>query len=134
VNSYDLTNYDVPNAPTTTFPSWSRFNYINGTTFHTTDFPISPDGGKTFIPEGNLGRNTYRGPGLAQQDLAIHKNTSLPWLFGEKANLQLRLEAFNAFNRVNPTTWTTGLASATFGKTTASFIARTLELTARITF
>lgn len=46
---------------------------------------------------GNLGRNALRGPGFAQVDFSIFKNTRL----SENKSLQLRLEIFNIFNRTN---------------------------------
>ena len=46
---------------------------------------------------GNLGRNTMIGPGLANVDVSLFKNTSLT----ERVNLQFRVEAFNFFNRAN---------------------------------
>ena len=47
---------------------------------------------------GNLGRNTERGPMLANWDIIFFKNFALP---GEKLTLQFRTEFFNAFNTVN---------------------------------
>jgi hypothetical protein len=44
---------------------------------------------------GNAGRNIVRGPGIFNTDLSILKNIS----FGGSRSLQLRLEAFNAFNQ-----------------------------------
>ena len=46
---------------------------------------------------GNLGRFTLTGPGLAQWDFGMTKNTSL----SERLQLQFRAEAFNITNRVN---------------------------------
>jgi hypothetical protein len=46
---------------------------------------------------GNLGRGTLTGPGLADVDLSLFKNTSIT----EKANLQFRAEIFNILNRSN---------------------------------
>jgi hypothetical protein len=46
---------------------------------------------------GTLGRGVYRGPGLAEVDLSIFKNTRLT----ERTNLQFRSEIFNLFNRSN---------------------------------
>ena len=46
---------------------------------------------------GNLGRNTVIGPGLANFDFAVVKNTALT----ETKSLQFRAEAFNVFNRAN---------------------------------
>jgi hypothetical protein len=49
---------------------------------------------------GNLGRNTLIGPDLANADLSLAKRFPLPRL-GDAAGLEVRLEAFNVFNRPN---------------------------------
>jgi hypothetical protein len=46
---------------------------------------------------GNLGRGTYRGPGLASIDLSLFKTVRLH----EKASLEIRAECFNVENRAN---------------------------------
>jgi Carboxypeptidase regulatory-like domain/TonB-dependent Receptor Plug Domain len=46
---------------------------------------------------GDLGRGTYTGPGLADVDLSLLKDTSI----SERANLEFRAEFFNLFNRAN---------------------------------
>jgi len=46
---------------------------------------------------GNAGRSTVRAPGLFQIDLALQKRFEL----GGSRNFEFRMEAFNAFNRVN---------------------------------
>jgi hypothetical protein len=56
---------------------------------------IAPPSNSGFY--GNLGRNSYTGPGLATWDLSVFKDTSL----GDKTSLQLRLEIFNLLNRAN---------------------------------
>jgi len=49
---------------------------------------------------GNTGRGAFIGPNLRSFDLAAVKKTKLSF-FGDSANLQIRLEAFNVFNRAN---------------------------------
>lgn len=49
---------------------------------------------------GNVGRGSLIGPNLRTFDLSLVKNTRWSRL-GENTNLQLRLEAFNLFNRAN---------------------------------
>ena len=49
---------------------------------------------------GNTGRGAFIGPNLRTFDLAAVKKTKLPSL-GDSASLQLRVEAFNLFNRAN---------------------------------
>jgi hypothetical protein len=46
---------------------------------------------------GSLGRGTYNGPGLAEVDLSVFKNTSIT----ERIALQFRTEFFNLLNRTN---------------------------------
>ena len=46
---------------------------------------------------GNLGRGVYSGPGLANLDLSLLKNTHLT----ERVNLQFRAEFFNTLNHTN---------------------------------
>ena len=51
---------------------------------------------------GTLGRNTFRGPGLRNFDMALIKDTPLATRKGaELASLQFRAELFNIFNVVN---------------------------------
>ncbi|HKZ02054.1 MAG TPA: hypothetical protein VJ180_07435, partial [Pyrinomonadaceae bacterium] len=50
---------------------------------------------------GNTGRGAFIGPNLRSFDLAAVKNTKITRLLGEAGNLQIRLEAFNIFNRAN---------------------------------
>ena len=49
---------------------------------------------------GTTGRGAFIGPNYRTFDLAAVKNTRLNWL-GEAGNIQIRLEAFNVFNRAN---------------------------------
>jgi hypothetical protein len=46
---------------------------------------------------GNVSRGSFRGPGLADLDMSLFKNTSLT----ERYKLQFRAEAFNILNRSN---------------------------------
>ena len=79
--------------------------------FDPTAFSLPPAG--TF---GNLGRGTFSGPGLADVDFSLFKNTALT----EKTNLEFRAEFFNIFNRVNfgppnTTVFTSGTVNASAG-------------------
>jgi hypothetical protein len=56
--------------------------------------PVSPAGAFHF---GNLGRNAIYGPGFANTDLSIIKNTKI----NGTTRLQLRVEAFDVFNHAN---------------------------------
>jgi len=56
---------------------------------------LAPPAGIGFY--GNLGRNTFTGPGLAAWDFSTLKNTSI----SERLSLQFRAEIFNLLNRAN---------------------------------
>jgi hypothetical protein len=55
---------------------------------------IAPPSNSGFY--GDMGRNAYRGPGLATWDLSVFKNNRLG-----RSTLQLRLEVFNLLNHAN---------------------------------
>ena len=48
-------------------------------------------------PNGNIPRNKFHGPGLADVDLSVFKNIPIT----ERVKIQLRAEMFNIFNRIN---------------------------------
>jgi hypothetical protein len=122
-------NYDVPNAPAfSAGQSYERSAFLNGV-FQASDFPSPP-----FGQEGDLGRNAFRGPGLAQVDVSLLKNFHIPWFVQEGARLQFRAEAYNLFNRVNLNGFDTNLNSGTFGFATSTFTPRSLQLAGRIEF
>ncbi len=126
----DGNNFDLPNTPAfgRTKKGLSRSDYLNGV-FTAAQFALPSLG-----QEGDLGRNTFRGPGFVQVDLSFAKNNRLPWFSREGANLQIRGEFFNLFNRVNLTNWDTNLESGTFGKATGVLTPRVIQVSARITF
>lgn len=126
----DGNNYDYPNAPTfgKTLSGLSRSNYIIGL-FKATDFPKPALG-----QEGNLGRSEYRNPGYADTDLVLARNQNVPWFGGDPAQLQFRVEMFNAFNRVNLGSVTDDMASPLFGRSTSAFPARSVQFGLKLRF
>jgi hypothetical protein len=79
---------------------------------------------------GNLGRNALRGPGAVNVDLALSKSLR----FSERHTLQLRADAFNAFNHTNLGGISANLFNnPLFGRLTAAG-ARTVQLNARFVF
>jgi hypothetical protein len=50
--------------------------------------------------EGNMGRDSLRGPDYKTVDLSFVKDTRVPFL-GEAGNAEFRVEGFNIFNRAN---------------------------------
>jgi hypothetical protein len=123
-------NYDQPNTPAFgNFVSASRSAFLNGL-FKVSDFPVPPRG-----TQGNLGRNTFEGPGLANVNTNAIKAIHIPWFIGhEGATLEVRCEIANLFNRVNPTAPTSDLSSGLFGKSTGQRQTRTFQLGLRIAF
>ena len=79
-------------------------------------------------PFGNAPRNNVRGPNFWQIDLAASKNIAL----SDRARLQLRLEAFNLFNRVNFTPPAANRTNPTFGTITGTFDQRQLQLGVKV--
>jgi hypothetical protein len=132
----DGQDYDLPNVPTfgRTLKGLKRSDYLSGT-FKASDFPLPVDAnGVPTGQEGDLGRNTYRGPGFAQTDSSLSKNTGIPWFSGEKANLQFRVDMYNSFNRVNVQGWDTNLNDPNFGIAGGTAQARTVQLSTNFRF
>ena len=79
---------------------------------------------------GTLGRNTERGPGVNNLDLALFKN----FVLTRRVRLQFRLESFNALNHTQFSTVSTNLAAANFGVVTAARPARINQLGLKVLF
>jgi len=87
---------------------------------------------------GNAGRHIARGPGLIQVDLAIHRKFRLT----ENANLALRAETFNLFNRAQLGDPSANISTpATFGqirsplnRTIGTGTSRQIQLALRLNF
>lgn len=86
---------------------------------------------------GNLGRNTFYGPGYAQEDLSLIKNTILH----ERYLVQFRAEIFNFVNHPNfdlPSavygTSTFGQTLNTFGRTLGGGVSRQIQLALKLKF
>ena len=122
-------NYDTPNTPTFgNSLSTSRSDFIKGL-FTASQFPVPTPG-----QEGNLGRNTFIGPGLANVNLNIQKSFHIPWFVHEGAQVQLRGEVFNLFNRVNLVNPSSDLSDPLFGKSTDQNLPRQANFGIRIQF
>lgn len=80
---------------------------------------------------GNTGRNTVYGPGQQTLDLALARVFAV----SETARFQLRLEAFNALNKVNLGTPNRFVNTAQFGTITESSTpGRQIQVSARFSF
>ena len=122
-------NYDSPNTPAFgNNVSVSRGDYIKGL-FAASAFP-SPTPGQ----QGNLGRNTFTAPGLANVNLNIMKTAHVPWFIKEGATVQLRGEIFNLFNRVNLGVPVSDLSNSLFGRSTTQSLPRSVTFGVRIQY
>ena len=85
---------------------------------------------------GTLGRDTFRGPGFHQFDIALIKNTPFGRRGGgEWGNLQFRAEFFNIFNIVNfglPSNTVLGTGFGTISKTAGP--SRQIQFSLRLAF
>ncbi|CAN5862741.1 hypothetical protein BH18ACI4_BH18ACI4_07770 [soil metagenome] len=133
----DGSGYDRPNTPAfgNTLTGLSRSDFLNGI-FRVSDFRRP-----AFGANGDLGRNTFRGPDYATVDVSLFKTFKLT----EDFRLQFRAEAFNVFNRVNLFLPNTGLlytptlqpddaGAINFGKSTAAFDPRQLQFALKLLF
>ena len=75
-------------------------------------------------PFGNAARNSVRGPNFWQFDLAASKRVAL----GGSASFELRIEAFNLFDRVNFRAPNGNRSAGAFGTITATYDPRQLQL------
>ena len=75
-------------------------------------------------PFGNAERNSVRGPGFWQVDLAASKQVAL----SQAARLELRIEAFNLFDRSNFRAPEGNRSLASFGTITSTYDPRQMQL------
>jgi len=120
-------------------------NFPNGSTsYFTTDAPIPSFPG--------IGRNSFRGPRFSQFDFSFVKSFGLPSarLIGENSKIQLRMNLYNAFNKLNLAPFTFDSASTVityfnssagvpqanpnFGYATSGLAGRVMELQGRFVF
>ncbi|MBV9085469.1 MAG: TonB-dependent receptor [Acidobacteriaceae bacterium] len=97
------------------------------TWFNTACFADVPAG---VIRPGNAGRGVITAPGFQRWDLSLFKN----FAFYEHYRLQLRLDAFNAFNHANPSTVSTILGSSTYGQITNFHDPRIVQISGKFEF
>ncbi len=121
----DGLNFDFPNITSYKLPT-TRSAYLSGL------FPA----GNTIIQQPTLGQegnekyNSFRNPGFAQVDAVLVKQTKL----AERANLQLRFEFYNILNHPNLQGVNADMSNGSFGKSTAQYTPRYLQIGARIAF
>jgi hypothetical protein len=93
--------------------------------FDTRAFALPPYG--SF---GEVGRNTLEGPGYANVNLAVLKQVAL----ARGARLQVRVEAFNLFNRTNLGQPDNFFGSPTFGQVLSADSSRRVQFGAKLVF
>jgi outer membrane receptor protein involved in Fe transport len=104
-----------------------RFQWLNLAAFQRV--PQSSASGQPIRP-GTVGKNSLRAPGSWDISMSIAKNLA----FRERYRLQLRVDAFNAFNHVNLGGPITDITRPTFGRILSVGGARSLQLHGRFTF
>ncbi len=118
-------DYAFPDIPSTGYShGTSRHDYLSGL-WPASAFPVPAMG--TF---GNELENRFRGPGFANVDLGLLKNTPIT----ERVNVQLRFEFFNIFNRPNLNGLVSDVSNGLFGQATGTFNPRYLQIGAKIQF
>jgi hypothetical protein len=122
-------NYDAPNRPASgAVSTGNRSDFIKGFA-SASAFPTPALGS-----EGDLGRNSYIGPGYANVNMQFSKAFTF-----ERYSLQFRADVFNIFNRVNlgglpGTSLITDLSSSQFGTSTAQNLPRDVQLGLHFSF
>ena len=84
---------------------------------------------------GNVGRNSLRGPGINNFDMALFKNTKIT----ENTAIQLRIEFYNVFNHTQFTAANGGIDNgfgdgSSFGEVFSAAPPRLIQLAAKFTF
>ena len=128
---------DTANSGTVLGENPIRANYTGQPVFgpgtHTADEWFNPAAFATpaAYTFGNAGRNSIYGPSLQTLDFALERTFQL----GEKANFQLRGEAFNGLNQVNLGTPNRFVNTPQFGTITMAMTpGREIQLSARFSF
>jgi len=101
-------------------------------------FPLCPGGilpcGDFVLPavgtEGNETPDQFRNPGYADTDITLKKVTQIT----HEVNLELRLDTFNVFNRVNLNGVDANLPDGNFGQTSGTNAPRNMLLGAKLNF
>lgn len=137
------------NYETSAFLPPTSSNFPNGGPAY---FTLESTCGNPCTPQvPGVGRNSFRGPRYQDVDLSVVKSFGFPTMrgLGEAARMELRMTAFNVFNKMNLAPFTFGSNSTTvsfnnnnnvpvanpyFGTATAGLAGRVVELQARFSF
>ncbi|HUV14604.1 MAG TPA: TonB-dependent receptor [Acidobacteriota bacterium] len=136
----DGNNNDRPNTPAVgnyiqtdrhdyVNPDNGIFNFPGNTTEERLEYFGTPEPGTL----GNLGRNTYDGPGFANFDFSLFKDFMIPQI-SEDSRLQLRFEFFNILNRANFWQPEPKIENRLFGRSSQTFDAREIQIGIKFLF
>jgi len=124
-----INNLAVDELEYTSGPLDLNHNPRNGNPyFNASLFSLPPLGSP-----GNSGRRLFSGPGIENFDLTLQKNLKLT----ESKSLDLRIEAFNAFNHAQfygANSVDGNIASTTFGRIVSAAPPRLIQIVAKIVF
>ena len=116
--------YDLPNAPAAGVVHTSnRSDFLKGIA------PASAFPTPALGQQGDVGRNTFSGPGLANINTEFAK--VVKW---ERFSLEFRADVFNLFNRVNLTPPGGDLNSSLFGQSTGQNLPRSWQFGLHLNF
>ena len=121
-NGVDTPDYTPGNLAVNTDPR-------NGKPAFNTSLFSLPDLGHV----GTASRRFFYGPGMVNFDVALHKSVRLT----DSRSLELRLEAFNVFNRgqfYGPASVNGNISSASFGQVVSAGAPRLIQLAAKFHF
>ena len=120
--------YDRPDKPTQSVASsFSKDQWLQGA-LGSSLFPL-PDPASP--RPGTLPRDTFRGPGYANVDVALLKQFGV---WKEKGKLQVRLEAYNVFNRLNISNVENRINNSDFGFATGGYQNRRVQISVKYVF
>jgi hypothetical protein len=89
-------------------------------------------------PAPGLARNSFDGPGYRNVDISLAKAFGMPKapILGDKAKLEIRMDAFNVLNLMNfdATSISNNITSANFGQAQSALGSRTVSVQARFNF
>jgi hypothetical protein len=118
---------------------------VTGSSCPTPPAPFGPgDAGYPYFDGCTVGppfihRNSFRGPRYQTFDMSFVKSTAVPFFKSENAKLDLRVNFFNLFNKLNLIPFgqndsSTSINSNTFGQATGALAGRVIEFQTRLVF
>lgn len=123
---------------TNAFKTVANSNFPNGGASYFSPTTYTPFLGTSLPPSPAVHRNSLNLPGYKDLDVTLAKAFGLPKapVLGENANIELRVDVYNAFNNLNlnPNQISNNIGSSNFGTITGALAARVVTLGARFSF